>query len=104
MSYADLGEGVLGSSLETLLEVSAHASVKVELISLVNNDVVNRSCNIYVNRRGTPRRIANADLTVRPGYRVSLEGPFTLQAGDKIQGMAEAGNAIEWTMHGDEER
>lgn len=97
---ADLGEGVLGTSTAALLTVRDGAAVWVQSITLVNNDSANRTCNVYLNRSGTRRRISPKDLTVRAGYMVELDSGYSLQAGDAIEASASAADVIEWTLNG----
>lgn len=97
---ADLGEGVLGASVAVLLTVRNGAAVWVQSVTLVNTDAVSRTCNVYINRSGTRRRISPKDLTVRSGYMVELDSGYSLQAGDTIEASASAPDVIEWTLNG----
>jgi len=99
-NIANLGEGVLSGPSETLITVRAQTSVLVQNITLVNTDSVNRTCNVYLNRSGTRRRISPKDVTLRPGYVVELNAGYSLQAGNSIEADASAGAVIEWTING----
>lgn len=97
---AALGEGVLSASPSSMLTVRDQTSVWVESITLVNTVASNRTCNIYLNRSGTRRRISPKDLTLRPGFAVELNAGYSLQSGQSIEGEASEPNVVEWTING----
>jgi hypothetical protein len=97
---ANLGEGILSGPAEGLLTVRPGASVWVQNITLVNTDTQNRTCNVYINRGGTRRRISPKDITLRPSYAVELNSGYSLQAGQSIDADASVAGAIEWTISG----
>lgn len=100
-SIADLGDGVISSTTPvTLFTVRDGSSVWLQVLTLVNTDASNRTCNVYLNRSGTRRRIAPKDLTLRPGYVVAVDDGYSLQAGDSVEADASVANVIEWTANG----
>lgn len=97
---AGLGEGVLSTTIAALVTARDAASLWVSNITLVNNDTENQTCNIYLERGGTRRRISPKDLILRPGYLVELNSGYSLPPGGKIEGSASAASVIEWTANG----
>jgi len=103
-AIADLGDGALPATLTTLATVRTGASVFVEAITLTNTGEGNRTCNIYLNRSGTRRRISPKDLIVRSGCMVTLNDGYSLLSGDTIDGQADLASSIDYSIHGVERK
>jgi hypothetical protein len=67
-------------------------------ITLVNTDVAARTCNLYLNRTGTSRRIIPKDKSLAAGDALVFDTKFTLGASDLVEGDASAATVVDYVI------
>jgi hypothetical protein len=94
-----LADGQLAASKTTIYTVPAATTTTVVTIVLVNTGAGDNSVNLYVNN-GTSRRIIPKDTTLVTGNMLETDRPYTLEAGDLIEGDATNATEVDYTIHG----
>lgn len=99
-----LADGQLPSTLEDLYTVPAGYTTTVVTMTFVNTSTATVTMDIYVLKAaGTARRIIPKSLGLGIGYAMIFDDAICLGAGDKIQGVASAALAVDYTIHGVEQ-
>ncbi len=83
---------------KTALYTAASVTV-VSDIQLVNTDTVTRTVNLYI-KRTTSRRLIPMAAVLVAGANGEARGPFTLAAGDLIEGDASVATVVDYSIHG----
>ena len=103
MAIKAQGDGQLTGTKATLYTTPSEKQAIVRNIWLVNTSLSIVRVNIYVKPGSTSRRIIPKHLQLRGGYSAIIDGPFTLEAGDLIEGDASNATTIELLINGVEE-
>jgi len=98
-----LAQGQLGTTKAALYTVPASTQAIIKAITLVNTNTAAVTVNLYVTRGTASRRIIPQNLNLGVGYLLETDLPYTLEAGDIIEGDASVGAVVDYTIHGVEE-
>lgn len=101
VNWTPVADGELPLVKATLYTVPAGKSVMIR-IEVVNKSGANKQINIYYKKSGGSSRLItplNLDLPTR--YKCDVqEQPFTLGAGDQIEGDATAATSVDYVIYG----
>lgn len=100
-----LANGQLGTvTAGDLYTVPALTTAIIKTITLVNTDTAARLVNLYLLRSaGTARKIIPVSTSLAAGFSLETDEVYTLGAGDKVQGDADAALKLDFTINGVEE-
>lgn len=102
-TITSLADGQLPNAKAALYTVPVSTQVFLSG-TLVNTDASARTINIYVKRSGSvSRRIVPKDMSIAAGASVEFgrDGrPYSLSAGDVIEGDASAATTIDYLLDG----
>lgn len=98
-----LADGQLPAAKAALYTATAVKAI-IHKITVVNTDSSARTFNLYRKRAaGTSKLITPANCSLGVGYLAETEKPFTLSAGDSIEGDASVALKLDYTINGVEE-
>ena len=93
--------GTLPTTTGDLFTSPASRLVRVDSITIVNNDTVARTINLLLKRSGaTAQRIAPKNLSLGAGAMFQ-RGPLALGGGDVIQGDASVAGQLDFSIQAD---
>lgn len=96
-----LADGQLGTTKATLYTAPAATQAIVEKINLVNTSSGTVKVNLYFKASGgTSRRIIPYDMELEGYYSAVVDDEITLEAADIIEGDANAGSVVDYTLSG----
>lgn len=99
-NYKVLAQGQLSSTAGVLYTVPGATETIISRIVLANTDGTNpHTATLYVNGTANANEIMPA-TSIDPGKRITDEGRMTLGATNTIQGKADAGTEITYTIFG----
>ena len=104
MAIKAMGDGQLANSKGTLYTTPSSTQAIIRLITLVNTGSGTNSVNLYLNLDASnSRRIISKDTQMLTGESLHVEGPFTLEAADLLEGDATNATEVDFTINGAEE-
>jgi hypothetical protein len=80
--------GQLAAAKATLYTVPASTTVVVLKIVVTNENTAARTFNLYLHDGSASRRITPVDCDLDGEHSADVVGPFTMEAGDLIEGDA----------------
>lgn len=100
-TIANLANGQLPATKQTLYTCPVGKSAVVLGIDLVNTDSGSRVVNLYYKKSGgTSRRISPKDMSMAANFYFPRTGKITMAAGDVIEGDADSANLVDYVING----
>jgi len=97
-----LANGQLPNAKGTLYTCPALTSTLIKTITLVNAGAADHTANIYV-KRTTSRRIKAKDFNISTVLEEVVQQNIILEAGDLIEGDADAATTVDYCIFGIEQ-
>ena len=101
VAIKSLADGQLAATKGTIYTAPTAKQAIVKRITLVNTDSSARAVNLYFKASGgTSRRIIPKDLEIEANGLAVMDDEQTLEAADIIEGDANAGSTVDFTLNG----
>ena len=98
-NYKVLAQGQLAAAAGAIYTVPGATQAIVRGIVIVNTDTTTRTISLFVNGTGAANKILS-NRTLAQDERLEINGVITLAAAGTIQGVADVGAKVTYTISG----